>query len=62
MDSRKDVNSESIQVEPGSLLKLGVLSHTRKDNPNANLSEQHLTIFDFCCDVNAYINQQFASR
>ena len=26
------------------------------------LSERHLAIFDFCCEVNAYINQQFASR
>ena len=26
------------------------------------LSEQHLAIFDFCSEVNAYINQQFASR
>ena len=26
------------------------------------LSEGHLAIFDFCCEVNAYINQQFASR
>ena len=26
------------------------------------LSERHLTIFDFCSQVNAYINQQFALR
>ena len=48
MDSRKDVNSESIQVEPGSLLKLGVLSHTRKDNPNANLRSEERRVGKEC--------------
>ena len=29
---------------------------------NAILSERHLAIFDFCCAVNAYINQQFPNQ
>jgi hypothetical protein len=43
--------------------QLGVTTDNACESSNNSiLSDRHLAISDFCCEVNAYINQQSASR
>ena len=40
----------------------GTINNACESSNNAILSERCLVIFDFCCEGNSYIYQQFASK
>jgi hypothetical protein len=60
-DTSSFLTTFSLRMDSDSLVSQTVMLVSHQQC-NFVLSEQHLAIFDFCCEVNAYINQQFASR
>ena len=52
---------DSLRIDAGSLVSQPIMLVSHQTIQFVS-SEQYFAIFDFCCEVNTYINQQFASR